>query len=72
LGFWPYLYPIARQYRLAQFGDVIMIKTDFRAVLDLNARAGLVSANRGNPFWTQSDAMRAINENRNKSTGGKQ
>ena len=51
--------------------DWINLETKTRAIMSENLRAGLASANRGNPFWTQSDAMRAFNEYRNQSTGGK-
>lgn len=37
-----------------------------------NAKKGLASANRGNPFWTQSQAMTVFNEIRNCKTVAEQ
>ncbi len=33
----------------------------------LTALAGLISANKGNPFWSQSDAMQLLNMTRKNS-----
>lgn len=35
------------------------------------ARAGLASANKGNPFWSKSDAMQLLNLIRNNARGAK-
>ena len=48
-----------------------MSNKDLRARLIMVANAGLASANQGNPFWSKSEAMQAINGSRMMMIGGK-